>query len=153
MKLGRLFSFRAVSSYLANYLVFLVVVCLVQTEPKFWVLLLAEATRPYIEELNLPQFLHLKADLPDGKLVILDARSASEFADGHIPQAKLYTSSNDLEVVNANGLTLVIYCKNDFCSRSSFLAQRMARNGMRNIKVYVGGWDEWIFASQPIALH
>jgi len=98
-----------------------------------------------------------------GKTKLLDARSKDEYNGntiraarrGHIPTAvnidwvlninedgtmksledltKLYDFSRDDEIV--------VYCQGGYRAANSFLALKML--GFKNVKVYLGSWDEW----------
>jgi thiosulfate/3-mercaptopyruvate sulfurtransferase len=98
--------------------------------------------------------------------VILDARSAREFAAGHIPGAKLLTfqdvfsdprmqtfkSREDLIAMftaagAAPGATAVTYCQIGLRSSLLYVAARVAGLDARN---YVGSWSDWTARGLPV---
>jgi len=88
--------------------------------------------------------------------VVIDARSAELFEEGHIPTAinipfenlgpyyaKLSTIPKD---------TIVIaYCDGGDCELSYDLAVYMIQKEYRHLYVYQGGWAEWEASGKPIA--
>ncbi len=102
---------------------------------------------------SLPQ----AADLYDaGQAVFIDARSPEEFEAGHVAGAKnvpLYDPASDMiwEALDVpRQADIVVYCSGDLCQDSLVLARRIVRLGWRNVKVYVGGWEEWKESGLPV---
>ncbi len=88
--------------------------------------------------------------------VVVDSRPVSEFRRGHIPGA----ISIPLEEVRseASGLAdrippsrpLVIYCEGGDCLTSLNLARLLHRQGFRDLRIFSGGWEEWLAAGLPV---
>lgn len=79
----------------------------------------------------------------------IDARSASEFAKGHIPGAVSipFDSFDDhfptiLELLDA-GDQLVVYCRNRECDDALLLAAELTAMGGTDIVLYVDGFEHW----------
>ncbi|MCX8160234.1 MAG: rhodanese-like domain-containing protein [Candidatus Saccharicenans sp.] len=87
---------------------------------------------------------------------IVDSRSVSEFKRGHIPGA----ISVPLEEVRSGnfglldrippGRPLVIYCEGGDCLTSLNLARLLHERGFRDLRVFAGGWEEWLAAGLPV---
>lgn len=88
---------------------------------------------------------------------VVDSRSVSEFNQGHIPGA----ISVPLEEINRGnyalleklppGRPLVIYCEGGDCLTSLNLARVLHQRGFGDLRVFSGGWDEWLAAGLPVA--
>jgi rhodanese-related sulfurtransferase len=90
-----------------------------------------------------------------GTAAILDARAAGFFEKGHVPRAR------NLPVADAGdalpdwvlGLPkagpIVVYCEGGNCQSSLALARRLHDAGFGDIRVFEGGWEEWIKAGLP----
>ena len=110
-----------------------------------WAALRAEARTPAPEQLALEQ---IRAAWPDA--LWIDARSAADYAAGHIPGA-LSLNEEDWEngfsafVEKWDGaLPLVVYCGGESCHASESVARRLRRElGFENIHVLRGGWNAW----------
>lgn len=90
------------------------------------------------------------------KAVIVDSRPVSEFRRGHVPGA----ISVPLEEVKGGNydplerLTtakpLIIYCEGGDCLTSLTLARLLYGRGFRDLRVFSGGWAEWLAAGLPV---
>jgi rhodanese-related sulfurtransferase len=49
------------------------------------------------------------------------------------------------------GKNLVLYCDGGDCESSTALARILSERGVRNIRVMLGGWVEWLKAGLPEA--
>jgi rhodanese-related sulfurtransferase len=89
------------------------------------------------------------------KAVFLDARHESEYRLGHIKGAiSLPFNEFEKHAVQLGGLpvdtTLVTYCDGGECDLSMKLAFELSQKGFRRVKVYYGGWAEWVSSNHPI---
>ncbi len=91
-----------------------------------------------------------------GEAVVVDSRSQEEYASGHIPGA---ISIPLIEVKEGadylfNRLPpdrqIVVYCEGGGCQTSLALARILYARGYKNIKVFSGGWEEWLKAGLPV---
>jgi rhodanese-related sulfurtransferase len=104
----------------------------------------------------------LKSLLEANKVVLLDARSASDYEKGYIPQAvsfpigefnHKYPEVADLLTDAARrGKSIVIYCIGVHCLDSSLLAKELHNKGYREIFVYKGGIEEWQELGYPVKI-
>lgn len=88
--------------------------------------------------------------------VIVDSRPASEFRRGHVPGA----ISVPLEEVKGGnylllerispGRPLIIYCEGGDCLTSLNLARLLHGRGFGDLRVFSGGWAEWLAAGLPV---
>jgi rhodanese-related sulfurtransferase len=87
--------------------------------------------------------------------IILDSRSEAEFAEGHIPGAlsipleKIKT--DDLAIISQlpQDKPLMIYCEGGDCLTSLNLARILYQRGFLDLRVFSGGWKEWMAAGLP----
>jgi len=89
-------------------------------------------------------------------VLFIDSRRKTSYQQGHIPGAV----NVDFEVARKSNFklqtealwdqVLVIYCDGSECRSSSELAKIYARQGYQDIRVFFGGWDEWLAAGLPI---
>jgi rhodanese-related sulfurtransferase len=91
-----------------------------------------------------------------GQGVFVDARSRTDFSAGHIPAAKNLpfeeAKGEALKEFAAGippGKTLVIYCQGKDCPAGLTLAILVRDQGLEEVRVFMGGWDEWIAAGLP----
>lgn len=88
--------------------------------------------------------------------VILDARKADRYAQGHIPgtvnipaedaQEQLSRMS-DLALAED---ALIVYCGGDDCDESRTLFDRLKELGFVNLRIYFGGWRDWTEHDMPV---
>lgn len=90
-----------------------------------------------------------------GQVTILDARAAGLFRDGHVPGARnippeeLGQGFPAWVLVMPREATLVVYCEGGACRSSLDLAERLHQAGFQDIRVLIGGWEEWARAGLP----
>jgi len=102
------------------------------------------------EEFGIISYQQIKDRINNDNFLIIDARSAEEYAKGHIGNAvnifpyeddegayfqKIYTQPRDKKIL--------IYCTGGTCDLSHKLAKDMKTAGFENLFIYEGGWDEW----------
>lgn len=89
-----------------------------------------------------------------GEMWIVDGRKLAKYDSGHIPTAiPLPVSQFETEFVNFPALPdepVLIYCSGANCDESLLLARKLHEQGHTNLTIYVGGFDEWTKAQQPI---
>ena len=93
--------------------------------------------------------LHLRK-----QALFIDARSARDYSMGHIPGAvnvPLHEFDPNHPILSAlpKDHMLVVYCDGEQCSSSVELAKRLYGAGFSNVKIFFGGWNEWLAHKQP----
>lgn len=91
------------------------------------------------------------------RATFIDARSPGLFAEGHIPFAvNLPESDPDKEALFDRAaidrrLPVVVYCSGGSCIDSIHLADWLrARKALDDVRVFQGGWREWVELGFPI---
>ncbi len=89
-------------------------------------------------------------------IILIDARSRSEYEKGHIkgavsiPYEEFSTDPvSFLDLINTDK-KMIIYCEGDFCELSFKLAELFIELGLKNIAIYVGGYPEWEKGGYPV---
>lgn len=99
-----------------------------------------------IKEVNIQEAKKLLQENP--KIVIIDVREESEWAQGHLPQAKHLGKGvieRDIEKTIPNKeQTLLLYCGGGF--RSALAAVNIQKMGYKNVISMDGGYKEWMDA-------
>ena len=114
-----------------------------------WTAIRTEAAAPVPGQLTLDQVRSAYANA-----LWVDARSATDFAAGHVPDAVLL-NEEDWDSGFANLIEkwdgerpLIVYCGGERCHASESVARRLRRElGFENIHVLQGGWTAWQAAS------
>lgn len=89
--------------------------------------------------------------------LLVDARDAALYADGHLPAAvSLPLAEIDALLESfrqqvAAGRTLILYCNGYGCQDSFDLALRLMNEGYHDVRVFEGGFPEWRDAGLPVA--
>jgi rhodanese-related sulfurtransferase len=87
-------------------------------------------------------------------LTVLEALPKRLFVEGHIPGAKLFPEEQVAaqlpELVEGLDANVVVYCANDTCKNSHIVAEHLEGMGYRNVRVYVGGKQDWLDAGLPL---
>ena len=86
----------------------------------------------------------LAMDIPfDDKLVVLDVRNETEYADGHVKDAQLLPLEDLADRANIalfeEDQTVYIHCKSGY--RSVIAASIFKKEGHHNLRNVAGGWD------------
>jgi rhodanese-related sulfurtransferase len=110
-----------------------------------WAAIRAEAAAPAPERVELEQ---VRATYPNA--LWIDARSATDFAAGHVPEA-VSLNEEDWDAGFAHFIEkwdgerpLIVYCGGERCHASESVARRLRRElGFENIHVLHGGWAAW----------
>lgn len=86
----------------------------------------------------------------DGSAVLLDTRTAAEYAAGHIPGARNLGDSPADQVAAVTQLTggnkgtaLVLYCNGPYCQASRRLSEQLLNAGFTNVRRYQLGLPLW----------
>lgn len=91
--------------------------------------------------------------------LILDARPAPFFTQGHVPGA-LNLAREDFAhdyrrlsgVLKAAGdKPIIVYCSGGACHDSRLVANALLTLGFSNVKVFTGGWEAWSAARLPVS--
>ncbi len=88
--------------------------------------------------------------------VMVDSRPVSDFRRGHIPGAvsvpleEVQNRAYDLGGRVPSDRPLVIYCEGGDCLTSLNLARLLHQRGFRDLRVFSGGWNEWLSAGLPV---
>ena len=94
----------------------------------------------------------LKKGLADGSILLVDVREPNEFADGHIPGARLnpLQSFDPSELPEReDGKRIVLSCRSG--KRSLVAMQQAQAAGRTDIKAhYAGGMLDWNAAGEPV---
>ncbi|HRD01874.1 MAG TPA: rhodanese-like domain-containing protein [Candidatus Saccharicenans sp.] len=90
------------------------------------------------------------------KAVFVDSRSREEFNRGHIPGAisipleDLKNGQEDLLTRIFDSPEIVIYCEGGDCQASLNLARILDSRGFKKLKIFLGGWAEWMQSGLPV---
>jgi rhodanese-related sulfurtransferase len=112
-------------------------------------------------ETAVPTFQEIDADtlqslVEAGKVILLDARTADEFNQGHIPGAvnlpitRFNATYGFLTSIFAENKMIICYCEGHDCTDSSLLAFELHKKGYKDIFVYKGGMAEWEQFTYPV---
>jgi len=91
-----------------------------------------------------------------GQGAFIDARSRKDFSTGHIPAAENvpFEEAKGKEIGEVatgipRGKAVVTYCSGKECPTGLALAVLLRDQGLEEVRVFMGGWDEWIAAGLP----
>ena len=117
--------------------------------PKF--LQLVNESKKKIKETNVAD-VKRRVDAGE-KLLLVDVREDSEWANGHIPGAVHLGRGiieRDIEQqVPDTGTRMILYCGGGF--RSALVAENLLKMGYKNVESMDGGWKGWVGAGLPTA--
>lgn len=89
-----------------------------------------------------------------GRGFFLDARPRSDFEAGHVPGAQ-NLEPEDTEGIKALAAAVfpdrypVVYCSGGDCLSSLKLAKLLSARGLKDVRVFQGGWADWKNAGLP----
>jgi len=89
--------------------------------------------------------------------IFIDSRSDKHYKEGHILGAlNIPFEQHSEEEIQARldlppERTLVVYCDGSECQSSLALAKVLDKQGFQSIKVFFGGWVEWVQAGLPVS--
>jgi rhodanese-related sulfurtransferase len=98
----------------------------------------------------------MKRIFDEGTAILLDARDASEYEQGHIPGAiniPYDRIPEYFDVLNSQvpmDAQVVCYCRSVTCDFSDQLATELKVMGYQNVSVFSGGWEQWTTAGYSI---
>ena len=84
-----------------------------------------------------------------GKALFVDARSETDYADGHIPDAvslPLEALDEHFEQImewTDSDRDLVVYCSNRECDDALLLSAELKSMGVSNLTLFIDGFDSW----------
>ena len=94
----------------------------------------------------------------DHQTIILDARAAPFYEQGHIPSA-LNLSRDDFAadyrrlrptLDASKDKSIVVYCSGGDCHDSRMVASALLSLGFSHVRVFTGGWSGWTEAGLPV---
>lgn len=108
------------------------------------------------QTLGLDQFRRV---LAEQRPLVLDARAASFYREGHIPGAFNLSRENfgsDYQRLSATlgaarDRPIVVYCSGGSCHDSKLVAGALLSLGFANVRVFTGGWEAWQDARLPVS--
>ncbi len=112
----------------------------------------AEAAPEAIRVIDLQRF----AGVVDSGRVVIDARTAADYREGHVPGAILldyYEFGRHIASVTPYldfESEIAIYCSGPMCEDSELLAKELFAMGYFRILVYRGGFEGWEEAGMPV---
>lgn len=119
----------------------------------------AKVDLPVVPDLDQPievKLANVKKFFDAGAAVIVDAREAPEYAEGHIRGA-LSVPFDDvaakpalLEPFKKLGRPIILYCSGGDCELSKDLARNMLAEGIRKVLVFTDGFPAWKAAGYPV---
>ncbi len=91
-----------------------------------------------------------------GNAVFLDSRAEEKYLEGHILGAVNIPFEGGEHIVEEQlpfprETTLIVYCDGNECQSSVLLAKVLAELGFEDIRVFFGGWAEWVAAGLPLS--
>ena len=88
----------------------------------------------------------LHRTLAEGRIPVLDVRSAQEYAIGHIPGSVNYYEK-ELEQITAaypdTATELILYCNGPYCGKSRRLSAELTKRGYTGVRRYQLGLPVW----------
>jgi rhodanese-related sulfurtransferase len=107
---------------------------------------------------NAVTLAEAKERFDSGMGFFIDARSADTYRKGHILNA-LNLPEEDFEariaevkdlIPDSSEFTVIVYCDGEECEASTKLEKKLEGYGYKNVRVFFGGWNEWVKAEYPI---
>jgi rhodanese-related sulfurtransferase len=116
----------------------------------------ASAVAVVKEESGDVDLVAAKALFDSHSVCFVDARSEFAFYTSHIKGAISLSDSRfdeqypDFKKKTVIETPLVVYCIGPNCKKAKHVADKLKKNGYRNVRVYPGGMTEWSHAGFPI---
>lgn len=99
-----------------------------------------------------PEAVHERASKNDASLVIVDVRTAEEFAQGHVPGAINIphdkVADRIQELMGAKSKDVVVYCRSG--RRSGMAAETLQAHGFTSLLQLEGNLQGWADAKLPV---
>ncbi|MCK4647147.1 MAG: rhodanese-like domain-containing protein [Candidatus Aminicenantes bacterium] len=92
-----------------------------------------------------------------GEALFIDSRNEEAFKTGHILKAKnipfvKYKEKGFMKLLSHPlEETLVVYCDGSECQTSEELAKLLHKKGFEDIRIFFGGWTEWMKKRLPVS--
>ncbi|KAA3619573.1 MAG: hypothetical protein DWQ05_02290 [Calditrichaeota bacterium] len=98
---------------------------------------------------EIVQFNQVYQDYLNENTLLVDARSDIQFSYGTIGDAiniphDIALLDSLVDLWNLRQQNLIIFCSGIHCDKADILATRLEKAGCENIKIYAGGWDDWV---------
>ncbi len=106
---------------------------------------------PEVPQMSTQQLAAMREDDTAPDILLLDARSSTEFKVSHLPGAVLASNTRmALEVLDASDpvRTVVVYCSVGY--RSSRLAEKLRARGIENVFNLEGSLFQWANEGRPL---
>ncbi len=104
------------------------------------------------QDISQQNFQTLVAGADKNNVLILDVRTAEEYAEGHVPGAMNITHTaiedNLAKLATAKDKKIVIYCRSG--RRAGIAADILAKHGFKNLYHLSGDMNGWTEAGLPI---
>jgi rhodanese-related sulfurtransferase len=90
-----------------------------------------------------------------GRALFVDARHDFDFKLGHIKGAislplKEYDLKRSVMTGQPKDRLIVAYCDGADCNSSIELSVKLMKEGFQNVKIFFGGWRDWVDAGLPV---
>lgn len=91
-----------------------------------------------------------------GEHLVLDARPASKYHEGHLPGAlslpaeSVAESYGDVAALVAPDVPILVYCTGALCDESLQVAEFLRQQGCENVTLFLDGFDAWHAAGLPV---
>jgi rhodanese-related sulfurtransferase len=114
---------------------------------KMQVKLVEQSHRAYF--LKRVSFAKTADMLAAGSAVVVDARFAADYGNGHIPGAinLPVTASAETLRLSMSGvrsdLPVIVYCQSKSCPFAKTVAADLIQAGFTSVELLDGGWEEW----------
>jgi rhodanese-related sulfurtransferase len=114
---------------------------------------------PVVPDVDQPievKLTNVKRFFDAGAAVIVDAREAVEYAEGHIAGASSVPYDDAvakpalLDPFKKLGKPIIVYCSGGDCEVSLDLAKSMLAEGIRKVLVFTDGYPAWKAAGYPV---
>ena len=95
--------------------------------------------------------IELAAELPRGRVTVVDVRTDDEWSDGHVAGARHLmagTLADHATSLPRDGVTLALMCGTGY--RSTVAASVLERTGFTNLVNLTGGMAAWQHAGLPV---
>jgi rhodanese-related sulfurtransferase len=100
-------------------------------------------TDPVTPEISTAELRNI---LTEGKIPVLDVRSAQEYAIAHIPGSVNHYEKEVEQITKAypdHGSSLVLYCNGPYCGKSKRVSEELKKQGYTSIRRYQLGLPVW----------
>ena len=99
-----------------------------------------------------------KERFDNGTGFFVDARTGEEFLKGHIlnayslPEEVFAERIDEVKITfpDSEEFAIIVYCGGEECDASIKLAEQLRQSGYANVRVFFGGWNEWVRAGYPV---